>query len=198
MFEFIEQKDRDYVDVRGQVRPVGWRHQGRLDALFQILKAPTMTYASPSDFASTSHSARRPARVWRVYANPMLWTLQGWLAMFFIAAAYTKLSQPQDLLAILLPWTEAAPAVMVKAIGWGELALGLGVLAPLVSWRLGRPAMMLSAVGLTASALIMTGVHLIALEPGLAFTNVALATIGAGLLWGRTVEAGFKSAAAVR
>lgn len=157
-----------------------------------------MTYASPSDFASTSRLAHRPSRVCKAYANPMLWTLQGWLAMFFIGAAYAKLSQPQDLLAILLPWTETAPVAMVKAIGWLELAMGLGVLAPLVSWRFGRPVMMISAVGLTASALLMTGVHLIALEPGLAITNVVLIAIGAGLIWGRTVEAGLKSAVAAR
>ena len=28
------------------------------------------------------------------YRNLTLWTLQGWLAMFFIAAGYAKLSEP--------------------------------------------------------------------------------------------------------
>lgn len=157
-----------------------------------------MTYASSADFAQARPSVRKPSRFWVAYANPMLWTLQGWLAMFFIAAAYAKLTQPQELLAILLTWTVWTPVAFVKAVGWVELAMGLGVLTPLVSWRWGRPVMMVSAAGLTASALVMTVVHAAAQEPGLAVTNLALVAIGAGLVLGRSREARRLSAQANR
>lgn len=157
-----------------------------------------MTYVTSADFASIQRPARRPSRAWAAYANPMLWTLQGWLAMFFIAAAYTKLTQPEHLLAILLPWTAWAPVALVKTIGWAEFVLGLGVLAPLISWRLGRPIMMISAAGLTASALVMMVLHAAAFEPGLAITNLALVAIGAGVLTGRTLDVRFRSGPATR
>ena len=44
------------------------------------------------------------ARLNQSYRNLTLWTLQGWIAMFFIAAGYAKLSEPMENLAIQ-PWS---------------------------------------------------------------------------------------------
>ncbi|WP_295216114.1 DoxX family protein [uncultured Brevundimonas sp.] len=76
------------------------------------------------------------------YRNMTLWTLQGWLAMFFIAAGYAKLTRPMELLVLLLGWPVAGMERLLIVIGVAEILLAIGVLAPLVSWRVGRPVLM--------------------------------------------------------
>ena len=46
----------------------------------------------------TNHQARARAD----YLNIALWTFQGWIAMFFIAAGYAKLSEPMENLIVLM------------------------------------------------------------------------------------------------
>ena len=43
------------------------------------------------------------------YRNIALWTLQGWIAMFFIAAGYAKLTEPMTNLINLMGWPAVAP-----------------------------------------------------------------------------------------
>ena len=44
------------------------------------------------------------------YRNLTLWTLQGWLAMFFIAAGYAKLTVSLETLTALMSWPAGPPA----------------------------------------------------------------------------------------
>lgn len=62
-----------------------------------------------------------------------LWTLQGWIAMFFLAACYAKLTEPVDILPLMLGWPEMADEVFVRGVGALEIGLAAGVLAPLLS-----------------------------------------------------------------
>ena len=128
------------------------------------------------------------ARSRAAYKNITLWTLQGWLAMFFIAAGYAKLSEPMTNLVELMRWPALASENMVRGLGVAEIILAVLVLAPLVSWRHGRPLLVVAAAGLLALETIMLGVHALGLEGGLALTNVVLIAITAPVLWCRARE----------
>ena len=122
------------------------------------------------------------------YRNLTLWTLQGWLAMFFIAAGYAKLSEPMTNLVELMKWPAFAPENMVRGLGVAEIVLAVLLLAPLVSWKVGRPLLVTAAAGLLALETAMLGVHALGLELGLAFTNAVLIAITAPVLWCRARE----------
>ena len=122
------------------------------------------------------------------YRNLTLWTLQGWLAMFFIAAGYAKLSEPMANLVELMRWPGLVAGNMVRGLGVAEIVLAVLVLAPLVSWKHGRPLLVMAASGLLALETIMFGVHAAGLEAGLALTNVVLIAMTAPVLWMRARE----------
>ena len=122
------------------------------------------------------------------YRNLTLWTLQGWLAMFFIAAGYAKLSEPMTNLVELMKWPALVAENMVRGLGVSEIALAVLVLAPLVSWKHGRPLLVTAAAGLLALEVIMLAVHAAGLEAGLALTNLVLIGITAPVLWFRARE----------
>ena len=122
------------------------------------------------------------------YRNLTLWTLQGWLAMFFIAAGYAKLSEPMANLVDLMKWPALVAEDMVRGLGVAEIVLAVLVLAPLVSWKHGRPLLVTAAAGLLALEVIMLAVHAAGLEAGLALTNLVLIGITAPVLWFRARE----------
>ncbi|NJC40242.1 hypothetical protein GGQ87_000500 [Brevundimonas alba] len=122
------------------------------------------------------------------YRNLTLWTLQGWLAMFFIAAGYAKLTEPMANLIDLLRWPLFATENMVRGLGLAEIVLAVLVLAPLVSWKHGRPLLVTATAGLLALESIMLVMHAVGLEAGLAVTNVILIAMTAPVLWMRARE----------
>ena len=129
------------------------------------------------------------ARSRAAYKNIALWTLQGWLAMFFIAAGYAKLTEPMGNLISLMHWPAMASDGFVRGLGGLEVALALGLLAPLASWRIGGPALLASAGGLAALTLVMAGVHAIGAEWGLVAVNLILLTMTGAVLIGRRPNA---------
>ena len=122
------------------------------------------------------------------YLNLTLWTLQGWIAMFFIAAGYAKLTEPMDTLAQLMRWPDLVAPNMVRGLGVAEIVLAVLVLAPLVSWKHGRPLLVMAAAGLVALEAVMLGVHATGGDIGPAITNVILLAITAPVLWLRARE----------
>ncbi len=128
------------------------------------------------------------ARLNASYRNLTLWTLQGWLAMFFIAAGYAKLSESMTNLVELMHWPAFAPETMVRGLGVAEIVLAILLLAPLISWKVGRPLLVTAAAGLLALEAVMLGVHVFGLELGLALTNLVLISITAPVLWLRARE----------
>ncbi len=119
------------------------------------------------------------------YLNIALWTLQGWLTMFFVAAGYAKLTEPMQNLVALMRWPALASENFVRGLGVVELVLALLVLAPLISWKIGRPLLLTAAAGLLVLELTALGVHLWSLDVGPALTNVVLLAITAPILWFR-------------
>jgi hypothetical protein len=121
--------------------------------------------------------------------NLTLWTLQGWLAMFFIAAGYAKLTEPMANLIDLLRWPAFVADDMVRGLGLAEILLAVLVLAPLVSWKHGRPLLVVAAAGLLGLEAVMLALHAAGLDFGPALTNVALIAMTAPVLWMRAREA---------
>ncbi|MEN5362759.1 DoxX family protein [Brevundimonas intermedia] len=124
---------------------------------------------------------RRPSP-WR---HPLLWTLQGWLAMFYLAAGYAKVTETEANLNALLTWPVWVDPAVVIVIGVLEIALALGVLMPLLSWRLYRRLSLACAGGILVEAVVMGILHLILFDPGLALINAVLAVFAALVLKGR-------------
>ena len=112
------------------------------------------------------------ARVVAEYRNLALWTLQGWIAMFFIAAGYAKISEPMDNLVALMTWPVLVSENFLRGLGIAEIVLAIGVLTPLISWKVGRPILRLSATGLALLEAVMLGVHAAGLDVGLAVVAV--------------------------
>lgn len=127
----------------------------------------------------TPHQARARAD----YLNIALWTFQGWIAMFFIAAGYAKLTESMENLIVLMQWPAMTGEAFVRGLGVAEIVLAVMVLTPLVSWRFGRPLLLTAAAGLLALETIALGVHAFGLDLGLSLTNVFLIAITAPVLW---------------
>lgn len=122
------------------------------------------------------------------YRNLTLWTLQGWIAMFFVAAGYAKLSEPMDNLVDLMRWPALVPPDLVRGLGIAEILLAVLVLAPLVSWKHGRPLLVRAASGLLALEVVMLGIHATGMDVGPALTNLVLIAMTATVLWKRARE----------
>lgn len=119
------------------------------------------------------------------YLNLTLWTFQGWIAMFFIAAGYAKLTESMENLTVLMHWPALASVSFVRGLGVVEIVLAVMVLAPLISWRFGRPLLLTASVGLLALQSIMLILHAMEMNLGLALTNLFLIAITAPVLWFR-------------
>ncbi|WP_312594871.1 DoxX family protein [Brevundimonas sp.] len=125
------------------------------------------------------------ARSRAAYRNIALWTLQGWIAMFFIAAGYAKLTEPMTNLINLMGWPAVAPENMVRGLGVVEMVLALGVLSPLISWRVGRPLLLTAATGLVVLEGAMLAVHAVNQDIALAAVNAVLLAFTVPVLLGR-------------
>ena len=134
---------------------------------------------------TTSTFTTAPSRSRAAYANIALWTLQGWIAMFFIAAGYAKLTEPMTNLINLMGWPAVAPENMVRGLGVVEIVLAMGVLSPLISWRIGRPLLMTAATGLIVLEATMLAVHALSQDVGLAVVNAILLAFTVPVLLGR-------------
>ncbi|MBB4798392.1 hypothetical protein HNP32_002136 [Brevundimonas bullata] len=119
------------------------------------------------------------------YLNLTLWTFQGWIAMFFVAAGYAKLTESMENLTVLMHWPAMASVSFVRGLGVVEIVLAVMMLAPLISWRFGRPLLLTASVGLLALQSIMLILHATELDIGLALTNLFLIAITAPVFWFR-------------
>jgi hypothetical protein len=122
------------------------------------------------------------------YRNLTLWTLQGWIAMFFIAAGYAKLSEPLANLIDLMKWPALVSENFTRGLGVAEIALAVLLLAPLVSWKHGRPLLIVAASGLLLLEAAMLAIHATGMDVGPAITNAILIAMTAPVLWLRARE----------
>ena len=103
----------------------------------------------PSRLSTPVLTARdRTLATWR---NLALWTLQGWIAMFFIAAGYAKLTESMDNLVTLMGWPALVSEHWCAAWAWPRSC------SPSASWRrwcrgsIGRPLLVVAAAGLVVA-----------------------------------------------
>ncbi|HWW11127.1 MAG TPA: DoxX family protein [Brevundimonas sp.] len=122
------------------------------------------------------------------YRNLTLWTLQGWIAMFFIAAGYAKLSEPLANLTDLMKWPALVSENFTRGLGVAEIALAVLLLAPLASWKHGRPLLVVAASGLLLLEIVMLAFHATGMDVGPAVTNLILIAMTAPVLWMRARE----------
>lgn len=122
------------------------------------------------------------------YRNLTLWTLQGWIAMFFTAAGYAKVTEPMANLVDLMRWPAFAPENLVRGLGAAEILLAILILAPLVSWKHGRPLLVVAASGLVTLECAMLVLHALGQDAGLAVMNLILIAITGPVLWMRARE----------
>lgn len=146
----------------------------------------SIAFAPPASARPTLSAAQTRNRA--AFRNLTLWTLQGWVAMFFVAAGYAKLTESISNLTALTNWPALVSESLVRGVGIVEIVLALGMIAPLVSWRLGRWPLLVSAVGLIALEATMLAVHAIGLDLGLTLTNALLLAITIPVLLGRRVS----------
>jgi hypothetical protein len=130
-------------------------------------------------------SLTAPSKARLHYLNMTLWTFQGLLAMFFIAAGYAKLTESMDNLTVLMQWPAMARPGFVRALGMVELVMALMVLTPLLSWRVGRPVLLLATACLMALEIIMLMLHMIDMNLSLALINLALLALTIPVFWYR-------------
>ena len=128
------------------------------------------------------------ARLNDSYRNLTLWTLQGWIAMFFIAAGYAKVSEPMANLVELMRWPALVSENFVRGLGLAEIILAVLILAPLVSWKAGRPLLVMASAGLLVLETAMLAVHAVGFDIGPAVTNVVLLAMTGPVLWYRACE----------
>lgn len=62
--------------------------------------------------------------------NIALWIVQVLLLAAFGMFGFSKISQPMEALAGMMPWVTAVPALLVRFIGTAELAGALGMVLP--------------------------------------------------------------------
>lgn len=131
----------------------------------------------------TTSTLTHQARARADYLNLALWTFQGWIAMFFIAAGYAKLSESMENLTVLMTWPALVSETFVRGLGVAELVLAVMVLTPLISWRFGRPLLLTATAGLLVLEIAALAFHAVSLNVGLTLTNVFLIAITAPVLW---------------
>lgn len=137
--------------------------------------------SSSSPRTPTSGQARQAA----LYRHLLLWVLQTWLALSYAGAGYAKLSQPQELLSLLMTWPGQVDVAQLHAIGWAEIALAACIVAPLISWRIFRPVLMVGALGVLIDAAFMTVFHALQRGPGLALLNGLIVLMALAVIVGR-------------
>ena len=91
-------------------------------SLGQILRPRAKASARTITSSVVADTPQR--RVRAIWINAALWTFQGWLAMFFAAAGFAKLTEPMNHLIVLLGWPEVA-----------ETAIGSFAFPPVDRWR---------------------------------------------------------------
>lgn len=116
--------------------------------------------------------------------HTLLWLAQGFLALIFIWAAYTKLFQPLEEAAKMLPWAKDNPG-LVKFTGIVELLAVLGIILP-SALRIQPKLTVYAAYGIIALMILASVFHISRGEAALIGMNIFFLLLAAFVAWGRT------------
>lgn len=116
--------------------------------------------------------------------NIALWLVQGFLALIFIWAAYTKLFQPLEEAAKMLPWAKDNPG-LVKFTGIVELLAVLGMILP-SALRIQPKLTVYAAYGIIVLMISAAVFHISRGEASLIGMNIFFLLLAAFVAWGRS------------
>ena len=116
--------------------------------------------------------------------NIVLWILQGILAVLFLFAGFTKVSQPKEKLLGAMSWVEDFSPSMVKTIGTFEILGAIGLIVP---WATGIAPVLtpIAALGLVALMIGAATTHLRRKENQPVVINAGLAIAALIVAFGR-------------
>lgn len=116
--------------------------------------------------------------------NILLWVAQGILAVLFLWASYTKLLQPLEETAKMLPWAKDNPNLL-KFTGLVELLGAIGIILP-AALRIQPKLTILAAYGIIALMISASVFHVSRGEASLIGMNVFFLLLAALVVWGRS------------
>ena len=120
--------------------------------------------------------------------NITLWITQVLLAAMFLMAGVTKLTQPVENLAQMLPWTTQVPEALVRFIGLAELLGAVGLILPSLL-RIKPQLTAWAATGIAIIMLLATLFHISRGETAVIGMNILIALLAAFIAWGRFKKA---------
>jgi uncharacterized membrane protein YphA (DoxX/SURF4 family) len=116
--------------------------------------------------------------------NVVLWIIAGLLAVAFLFAGLTKLTQPKEKLATNMAWVEDFSPGTVKLIGALEVLAAIGLILP-AALDVVPVLVPLAAVGLVALMIGAAITHARRRELPMIAINVVLLLLAAVVAWGR-------------
>jgi len=116
--------------------------------------------------------------------NAIIWILQTLLALAFLAAGLTKISQPRQKLASTMGWVEDFSDPAVRTIGALEVLGALGLLLPALT-GMATVLVPIAAVGLAVLMIGAAGTHRRRGELPMIGINAVLLLLAAVVAWAR-------------
>ena len=116
--------------------------------------------------------------------NAVLWIVAGVLALAFLAAGLTKLTQPSEKLAATMGWVQDFSPRTVKAIGALEVLAAIGLILP-AALDIVPVLVPLAAVGLVLLMIGAAITHARRTEAPMIAINVVLLVLAVVVAWGR-------------
>jgi uncharacterized membrane protein YphA (DoxX/SURF4 family) len=116
--------------------------------------------------------------------NVVLWVLAGVLAVAFLVAGVTKLTQPKEKLAATMGWVEDFSPGTVKLIGALEVLAAIGLILP-AALDIVPVLVPLAAVGLVLLMIGAAITHGRRRETPMIAVNVVLLVLALVVAWGR-------------
>ena len=116
--------------------------------------------------------------------NVVLWIIAGLLALAFLGAGLTKLTQPKEKLAANMGWVEDFSPGVVKLIGALEVLAAIGLVLP-AALDIVPVLVPLAAVGPIALMLGAALTHARRKETPMIAINVVLLVLAVVVAWGR-------------
>lgn len=120
--------------------------------------------------------------------NIALWVVQVLLAALYLMAGSTKLFQPIEEMAKMLPWVAEVPSGVVRFIGLSELLGGVGLLLPSIL-RIQPGLTPIAAVGLAVIQLLAAIFHVSKGETSVIGANILFMAMALFVAWGRMAKA---------
>lgn len=118
-----------------------------------------------------------------------LWVAQVLLALVFGAAGVMKLFQPVETLGAMMTWVTVTPDLLVRFIGFVELAGALGMILPAIT-RILPFLTPLAALGFAIIQVLAIGVHAWLGETATSLPmNLVLLVLSLFVAWGRARKA---------